>query len=130
MENKIQIVQQLYGEFAKGNIEGILNFLHDDVSWTESGFPEIPYAVKRNGKKEVMDFFIELNNTITFTQFVPRQFFNDGDFVIVKGFFAGKGKATGKTFETEWIQIWEVIDGKVKNYQAFIDTYKVVSAIE
>lgn len=32
MENKTQTVQQIYGEFGKGNIEGVLNLLHDDVS--------------------------------------------------------------------------------------------------
>ncbi len=43
-----------------------------------------------------MNFFIELNNTVSFTQFEPRQFLNDGNFVVVKGFFAGKGNATEK----------------------------------
>ena len=130
MENKIQTVQQIYGEFGKGNVEGVLNLLHDDVSWSDSGYPEIPYALQRNGKKEVMNFFIELNNTVSFTQFEPRQFLKDGNFVVVKGFFAGKGNATEKTFESEWVNIWEVIDGKLKNFQAFIDTHKLVSALK
>ncbi len=55
---------------------------------------------------------------------------NDGNFVVVKGFFAGKGNATEKTFESEWVNIWEVIDGKVKNFQAFIDTHKVASVLK
>ena len=130
MENKIQTVQQIYGEFGKGNVEGVLNLLHDDVSRSDSGYPEIPYAAPRNGKKEVMNFFIELNNTVSFTQFEPRQFLNDGNFVVVKGFYAGKGNETEKTFESEWVNIWEVIDGKVKNFQAFIDTHKLVSALK
>ena len=130
MENKIQTVQQIYGEFGKGNVEGVLNLLHDDVSWSDSGYPEIPYASPRNGKKEVMNFFIELNNTVSFTQFEPRQFLNDENFVVVKGFFAGKGNETEKTFESEWVNIWEVIDGKVKNFQAFIDTHKLVSVLK
>lgn len=77
-----------------------------------------------------MSFFIELNNTVSFTQFEPRQFLNDGNFVVVKGFFAGKGNATEKTFESEWVNILEVIDGKVKNFQAFIETQKVGSALK
>ena len=130
MENKIQTVQQIYGEFGKGNVEGVLNLLHDDVSWSDPGYPEITYAAQRNGKNEVMNFFIEMNNTVSFTQFEPRQFLNDGNFVVVKGLFAGKGNATGKTFESDWAMIWEVVDGKVKSYEAFVDTHKVGSALK
>lgn len=129
MENKIQTVQQVYGEFGKGNVPGVLNLLHDDVSWSDPGYPEIPYAAKRNGKDEVMNFFIEMSSTITFSQFEPRLFLNDGNFVVVKGFFAGKGNATGKTFESDWVMIWEVVDGKVKSYEAFVDTSKMAAAI-
>ena len=129
MESKIQIVQQVYGEFGKGNVPGVLNLLHDDVSWSDPGYPEIPYAAKRNGKDEVMNFFIEMSSTVTFSQFEPRLFLNDGNFVVVKGFFAGKGNATGKIFESDWVMIWEVVDGKVKSYEAFVDTNKMATAI-
>ena len=130
MESKIQTIQQVYGEFGKGNVPGVLNLLHDDVSWSDPGYPEIPYAAKRNGKDEVMNFFIEMSSTVTFSQFEPRLFLNDGNFVVVKGFFAGKGNATGKTFESDWVMIWEVVDGKVKSYEAFVDTNKMVTAIK
>lgn len=129
MTSKIQTVQQCYAEFGKGNAQGVLNLLTDDVVWTDPGYPEIPYAGKRQGKNEVMNFFIEMSKTIEFTRFEPQQFMNDGNSVVVKGFFTGKSIATGKTFESEWVMIWEVIGEKVKNYQAYIDTNKVASSL-
>ncbi len=51
MENKIQTVQQIYGEFGKGNVQGVLNLLHDDVSWSDSGYPEIPYCATQRKKR-------------------------------------------------------------------------------
>ena len=130
MNDKIQTVQQCYAEFGKGNPQGVLDLLTDDITWTDPGYPEIPYAGKCKGKSEVMNFFTGMSKTISFIQFEPQQFMNDGNHVIVKGFFTGKSNDLGKTFESEWMMIWEVIDGKVKNYQAYIDTYNVAAALK
>jgi ketosteroid isomerase-like protein len=130
MTSKIQTVQQCYAEFVKGNPQGVLDLLTDDVTWTDPGYPEIPYAGKREGKGEVLNFFIEMGKTISLTQFEPQQFLNDGNNVVVKGFFKGNSNSTGKTFESEWVMIWEVENEKIKSYQAFIDTFKVASALK
>jgi hypothetical protein len=39
MVSPTQTVQQVYIEFGKGNIEGVLNLLADDVTWIDPGFP-------------------------------------------------------------------------------------------
>ncbi|MFI5205630.1 MAG: nuclear transport factor 2 family protein [Candidatus Paceibacterales bacterium] len=130
MASKIQTVQQIYAEFGKGNPQGVLNLLTDDVTWTDPGYPEIPYAGKRKGKNEVLNFFMEMGKTISFSHFEPQQFFNDGNMVVVKGFFTGKSNATAKTFESEWVMLWEVENEKVKYYQAFVDTFKMATAIK
>src|SRR5882672_11007889 len=99
----IQIVQQVYADFGNQNVEGVLNSLTDDISWNDPGSPGIPYGKKRNGKKEVMSFFIEMGSTVTFTEFAPQEFYADNDAVIVKGFFAGNAIATGKSFASDWV---------------------------
>lgn len=129
-EKNIKTVQQIYADFGKGNVEGVLSSLTDDVSWSDPGYPDIPYAAKRNGKNEVLNFFKEMGSTVSFTQFFPQEFFADNDAVIVKGFFSGKANATGKTFETDWVMIWKFHGGKVFNYQAFIDTKNVGAAMK
>ncbi|MBS1537921.1 MAG: nuclear transport factor 2 family protein [Bacteroidetes bacterium] len=130
MSSKILTVQQCYAEFGKGNPHGVLELLTDDIIWIDPGYPHIPYAGKCQGKEEVLNFFIQMSQTVAFTRFEPQQFLCDGNFVVVKGYFTGKANETGKTFETEWVMIWEVIDEKVKRYQAFIDTYSVAVAIQ
>ena len=47
----IQTVQQVYADFGKQNVPGVLNSLTDDISWSDPGSPGIPYAKQRNGKK-------------------------------------------------------------------------------
>jgi ketosteroid isomerase-like protein len=128
-EKLIQTVQQVYSDFGKQNLEGVLNALTDDVVWSDPGYPDVPYAKKRTGKHEVMNFFIEMGSTVTFTEFIPQEFYADGEVVIVKGFFAGKALKTDKLFESEWVMIWKFHGDKIYSYQAFVDTSKMANAI-
>jgi ketosteroid isomerase-like protein len=129
-EKNIQFVQQVYADFGNGNIDGVINALSDDISWTDPGYPEIPYAGKRKGKNEVLGFFQGMMSAISFTSFIPQEFYFDNDAVIVKGSFSGKGNTTGKTFETDWVMIWKIRNGKIYSYQAFIDTNNMVGALK
>jgi ketosteroid isomerase-like protein len=129
-EKNIQTIQQLYADFGSGNLEGILNALTDDISWTDPGYPDIPYAGKRNGKKEVQDYFEKLLNTITFTEFDPQEFYADKDAVIVKGSFSGKLNSTGKTVGDEWVMIWKFANGKIYFYRLWTDTLAVARSME
>ncbi|MEP7197819.1 MAG: nuclear transport factor 2 family protein [Saprospiraceae bacterium] len=129
-EKCINTVQQIYADFGAGNVEGVLNSLTEDISWNDPGSPDIPYAKKRNGKKEVMNFFMEMGGTVSFTEFAPQEFYADNNAVVVKGFFAGKANGTGKNFESEWIMIWKFKGDKVNHYQAFVDTQKMINAIK
>src|SRR5258707_435198 len=128
-EKNIQTVQQVYADFGKQNVEGVLNSLTDDISWNDPGSPGIPYAKNRNGKNEVMSFFMEMGSTVSFTEFAPQEFYADKDAVIVKGSFAGNAIATGKSFASDWVMIWKFRGDKIFNYQAFVDTDKMISAI-
>jgi ketosteroid isomerase-like protein len=130
MNDKIQVVQQCYAEFGKGNPQGVINLLKDNVVWIDPGYPEIPYAGRRNGKEDVMSFFTGLAETVTLHVFEPREFFCDGANVFVRGYFEGSSNATGKAFQSDFMMQWEVEDGKVKYYQAYLDTAKVANAIK
>jgi ketosteroid isomerase-like protein len=127
--SNVQTIQQIYADFGKQNIEGVLNSLTDDISWSDPGFPEVPYAKQRHGKNETMSFFVEMGGTVSFTEFNPQEFYADKNAVIVKGFFAGKANGTGKTFASDWVMIWKLRGDKVFSYQAFVDTAKMAAAI-
>ena len=129
MEDPIKTVQQVYAAFGSGNVPGVLEKLHSDALWIDPGYPEIPYAGKRKGKEDIAGFFGQMGAHIQFTRFEPQVFLRDGGTVIVRGFFAGKGVKTGKTCESEWVMIWKVEEGKVREYQAFVDTFKVAQAL-
>ncbi len=129
-EKSIKTVQQVYMDFGNQNVEGVLNSLTDDISWNDPGSPDIPYAKNRNGKKEVMSFFMEMGSTVSFSQFMPKEFYYDNEAVIVKGSFAGKANGTGKPFDSDWMMIWKFRGDKISYYEAFVDTAAMIAAIK
>lgn len=130
MNENIQVVQQGFAEFAKGNIQGILNLLADDVVWTDEGYPHIPYAGRRLGKENVPGFFTGLAESATLLHFEPRAFFADGNDVFVKGYLDGTANATGKAFQSDFCMHWHIENGKVKSYHSFVDTANLANSLK
>jgi ketosteroid isomerase-like protein len=123
------VVQQCYMDFGKGDIEGLVNALDNDVVWTDPGNVG-PYAGARQGKAAVIDFFQNLGTYLNITQFETRDFFTLGNKVSVTGHIGGTAIATGAPFSSDWSMTWEVNDaGKVVSHHLYLDTDNIANAI-
>ena len=120
--NNTQIVKQGYEKFGSGDIEGLLNLFSDDISWKTPTVEGAEMTGQRNGREDVGKFFAELNESEEFSNFEPTEFIAQGDKVVVLGKSAGTVKATGRNFETDWVHIFTVKDGKVTGFLEFFDT--------
>ncbi|MBS1492509.1 MAG: nuclear transport factor 2 family protein [Bacteroidetes bacterium] len=130
MSKNIQLIKEAYSNFQKGNIPALLESLHDDINWIDPGYPDIPHNGKRKGKKEVMEFFTGMGNALTFDIFEPQLFIEGGNNVAVKGFFSGTANETGKRFESNWVMLWEIQNGKIISYENFFDTNNAVNSLK
>lgn len=128
-KNNVQIVQQAYTDFGSGNIEGILNACTDDVVWISQQNPNVPFAGTFNGKEGVGSFFSGVAE-IDYSNFEPKEFLSDKDAVVVLGHHAGKVKKTGKPFDHDWCMVFKLRDGKVYNYNLFLDTREQAEAFK
>ena len=124
-EKNIAIVRQIYADVVAKNLEGFLASLTDDIKWEPPFVPVIPHTKPRSGKKEVTNWVIEMAGEVTYTQVTPQDIYADNNAVIVKGIFEGKANSTGKSFQSDWVHIWKLRDGRVFHYQAFWNTYNV-----
>lgn len=120
--NNVEIVKQGYEKFGSGDIEGLLNLFSDDISWKSPTIEGAPFTGERNGREDVADFFASLNESEEFSNFEPTEFIAKDDKVVVLGKSAGTIKTTGRNFETEWVHIFTVKDGKVTAFLEFFDT--------
>ena len=70
----------------------------EDVVWGSYENSAVPFAGNYHGKKGVVEFFTALAGSVDYTDFQPKEFNANGDYVFVKGFHQAVVKSTGKTF--------------------------------
>jgi uncharacterized protein len=124
----LKVIQQAFGDFASGNIMGIVNACADDVIFGGYRNPHIRPSGLFYGKEGVIEFFNQLDQNIRYTLFEPREFISQDDRVIVLGHQTGTVKHTGKTIDQDWCFSFTVRDGKIQNYFGFEDTYELAQA--
>ena len=125
----VDVVQQGYEAFGRGDIPAVLELLTDDVEWTEQGPSVIPFAGTFRGREGIAEFFTLLDETLEFEQFEPRKFVGQGDTVVVVGYERGLVKPTGRTFEHEWAHVYTLRDGKIATGLFLEDTATLVDAL-
>jgi ketosteroid isomerase-like protein len=127
-QDNIKVVQKAYDCFNKGDIPGLLDSFAGNIAWLTPGAPRIPYAGSFQGRDKVAAFFDDLGKTAQFTEFVTQKFIAQGDTVVVLGHYAGKGRATGRSFSTDWAMVFTVQNGKVTKFHEYFDTANLGAA--
>lgn len=121
-QQNLQTVRDAYAAFGRGDVQGVLDKLADDVQWELQGPKQIPYAGVFNGKDGVTKFFTLLAQADEVQAFEPRRFFAEGDMVVVLGRYAARVKATGVEASTDWVHTFTFRDGKVCAWREYFDT--------
>jgi ketosteroid isomerase-like protein len=123
-EQNVAAVQQAYAAFGRGDIEGLLDLVTDDIVWDPvlGASADVPQAGRKQGKADVRTFFRILSETMTFERFEPRDFIAQGDRVVVVGLYRGVVTATERVVESEWVMLFRLRDGKVSEFREFTDS--------
>ncbi len=122
MPNNVELVQQAFGEFGKGNFQAIVDRCTEDVVWGSYDNPGVPHAGTFKGKEGVSKFFNVLRDNVEFAEFTPREFYSQGDTVIVRGYHEARVKKTGRNFRHDWAMIFKIRDSKVASFFCYVDT--------
>ena len=120
-ENK-RVVMEGYQMFQNGDIPHLLERYHDDAVWIEPEAENVPFAGKHNGKAEIAQFFQTLDAEAQALRFEPRQFIAEGDTVVVTGEATWLAKHTGRSYDSPWVHVLTMRDGKVAQFQSYNDT--------
>jgi ketosteroid isomerase-like protein len=128
-EQNTQLIQEIYGAFARGDVTGITSRVQPEARWdfnvTQS---DVPWHVPVTGPAEVAKFIGAFVGNVQVEAFEPVRFIAAGDEVIVHLRLAYTVKKTGKRVEEEQLQWWTVREGKVARLRHFEDTAQVISA--
>lgn len=119
--NSVELIQDLYAAFGRGDIGYILDHLSDDCRWVSPG-DGLPNAGVFEGKAGAAEFFQKLAASEEITRFEPREFFVNGDSVVALGYEESRSKLTGRTAQTNFAMLFRVREGKVSHFEGFFDT--------
>ena len=120
----VEFIKNLYQDFAAGNVPNVLGAMDPQIKWFEAeGNPYRPTGEPFVGPDEILsELFMKLGADWDGFTVHPQKFYDAGDRVIVEGRYTGTFKETGKEAHTQVCHIWEIQNGKVKNFQQYVNT--------
>lgn len=128
-ETGVQVVQDLYMAFGRGDLPAILAVLDEEVDWFFNGrSTDILYAGHYYGHEQMMGFFATVATTCNVLAFGPHEILACGEHVVSMGSERVQVKATGCVFETEWLHLFTIRGGKIVRLREYYDTAAMAKA--
>jgi len=121
--NNIAVVQEVYAAFSRGDIDAILGRLCDDVVWSEPENPFNPAGGTRHGHNGFLEWIRVGRESERIELLEPHRFLADENGVAVVGRMRCRANATGRTYESDFVHLVTLRDGKISAFQEFFDTY-------
>ena len=122
MSDALSTVQNLYACFGRGDVPGLLAQLAPDVRWQFVGDRGMPYTGTFHGPGQVGEWFGMVAAADDIQAFEPREFLVGPDHVTVLGWERTVARPGTKVFESEWVHVWSVRDGRVTRFWGMFDT--------
>lgn len=78
-QSSTSVVRAAYEAFLRGDIDGALALMSDDIDWNSPAVEGMPFGGPRRGKNAVADFFTKLNESEEILAFEPREYITQGE---------------------------------------------------
>ena len=126
-EKNVQTVRDFFAAIGRGDREGLLALVAEDIEWIIPG-EGWPLAGTHRGHAELAAVLQKASDELETTYPTPPEFVAQGDRVLVVGVATGKIKATNKPFKDDWVFDITVRNGKLTNIREYIDTQALARA--
>lgn len=125
--NQTEMIIKMFYDIQFGKKEGnIAELFADTVDWDLPGNKEkFPWTGKRHTKNEVAAFFQELSKNVESKKFEIDFISVNGQNATAAGRLSSKILKYDKIFDTEFVVIFKVINGKIVKYHFLEDSYKL-----
>ena len=120
-------VAGLYAALARGDVQGLVDALGEDVAWTIAA--GLPYAGTYVGRRAVLGVFTRYGAEWDDLSVVPAETFAVGDVVIALGSYHARGRASGRPMSARFAHVWRFEDGEPVGFETIADTARMVAAL-
>lgn len=122
IQEQKQLVMDGYREFQRGDIQNLLNRFHEDAEWASQEVEFVPFSGNYHGRQEIAQFYAKLDAAAEPVRFDIKQMVAEGDQVIVSGESSWRARSTGRSYDTPWVHVFTLRDGKVARFESYYDT--------
>lgn len=119
-ENK-KVAEKLYETFNSGDVEGFLNTFSEDAGWNSPTIENVPLETNVKGRDRIGEFLTKLDEHEEFLKIQPNEFIAQGDRVVVLGDLSVRSKTTNKQYDSGFVHIITVKDGKATGFLEYFD---------
>jgi uncharacterized protein len=122
--SNVQLAQDLYEAFNRGDIATVLGMFDPGIEWREAeGNPYEPSGSPWIGGEAItQNLFMKIPSDLDGFTVHPKVFHDAGDTVVVELRYSGTGKATGKPLDAQVCHVLKFRDSKLTSFQQFVDT--------
>jgi uncharacterized protein len=126
-ENK-ESIRNMWAEASRGNVEGFLNALSDDVHYTIIGTTK--FSGTFNGKQDLLNrAFVPLISELeTNGGMETDSLIAEGDYVVHQGRGVGRKTKSGQPYNNTYCFVYKLAGGKVIEVTEYCDTELVTRA--
>ncbi|MFS7187429.1 alpha/beta fold hydrolase [Serratia proteamaculans] len=126
----IGVVQRYIRAFGKGDVDGALRLMTDDVVWHVDGVTQVSTVGLLKGRERVREWLQSFPE-----RFQPRVFRLDNwlasnDSVMVSGYFRHHVISTGRSVGSDFMLYFRIRDGLIARYQIFEDSALLARAFD
>ena len=123
-----KVIEAAYEKFSAGDIEGLLDFMAEDVEWVLPEISGIPFSGARKGRASVCAVFDGILGQQDPINFDVDGMVAQGNRVAAFGQYTWQVKATGRRYAAHWAHIWTVTEGKITSFQEYTDRAAAAAA--
>ncbi len=119
-ENR-KVAEQMYETFNSGDVEGFLNLFSEDADWNSPKIENVPLETSFKGRDNIGKFLTEIEEHEEFLKIQPNEYIAQDDKVVVLGDLSVRSKTTNKQYDSGFVHIITVKDGKATGFLEFFD---------
>lgn len=127
-ERELAVVRGVYDAFARGDVARITELVASEVTIWQS--PALPWGGEHSGHEGLGRFLTALTGALDSSPVTERLYADGAGAVVQVGRTTGTVRRTGVPFDVAETHVWQVRDGAVVRFEAYLDTAAMLAALE
>lgn len=121
----VQLVQDAYAAFGRGDIDAVVAGMHSNIDWHEAEHSPWHAPGGYNGPSEVLtNVFARIPDHFDSFEVHPTAFHDAGETVIVEGRYRANATGVDGPLDAQVCHVWNVRDGKLAAFRQYTDTWQ------